>query len=79
MIDGADKLLMEHRNRQVMWAAERIAALEAEVASLRSAQLRQPAICPLSDAACEWWVVRGSCAFVGSCEHGEVNKQQAGG
>jgi hypothetical protein len=36
MIDGSDKLLMEHRNRQVDWAAKRIAELEAEIAALRT-------------------------------------------
>lgn len=36
MIDGSDKLLMEHRDRQLAAAAERIAALEAEVEKFKS-------------------------------------------
>ena len=36
MIDGADKLLMEHRDRQVDLAAKRIAELEAENAALKT-------------------------------------------
>jgi len=36
MIDGSDKLLMEHRDRQVDWAAKRIAELEAENAALKN-------------------------------------------
>jgi hypothetical protein len=36
MIDGSDKLLMEHRNRQIDAAAKRIAELEAENAALKT-------------------------------------------
>jgi hypothetical protein len=36
MIDGSDKLLMEHRNRQVDAAAKRITELEAEIAALKT-------------------------------------------
>lgn len=70
MLEGADKMLMEHRDRQLAWAVERIAALEAEVASLHNAQQPQPAKCYIpngctcalrgrnnvccSDSSCRW-------------------------
>jgi transposase-like protein len=43
MIDGADKLLMEHRDRQVEWAAKYITELEAEIAELKQ---KFPPSCP---------------------------------
>jgi cell division protein FtsB len=57
MIDGSDKLLMEHRNRQVDALAKRITELEAEIAALRtggtpsashnSAMIEMPPSCKL--------------------------------
>jgi hypothetical protein len=45
----------------------RIAALEAEVVSLRGTQHTQPKMCPTSDPNCSYASVKVQCTYNGDC------------